>query len=424
MKPNSTLAWLRTSAQMATMVLPAASAESATSHLHLNPPHRAEHIGSLLRPAALLEKRAQFEAKLCTSEDLNKAEDEAIKDAVALQKELGLKTITDGEMRRGAYYEGMFELLEGMEVIVRPIETFKSYLPYVQFWLGIGLPAVPTVYTSGKIKWRAPGIHTKEFEYLKSLVPPQDVKNLKITLSGPTWMHMRHGPEETYDHSVYKNDDEYFADLIQAFREEIRALYSLGCRFIQFDDPTFAFYCAESTVTGMKEAGVDSEKLLDQYIKLFNAILEDRPADLTVALHTCRGNYKGIHFCSGGYDPIAYKLFNDLNIDVYYLEYDTERAGTFAPLKFVPLNKAVVLGLVTSKHGELETVEEIQELVEEACDTMLEGPFKRSRAYALNQICISPQCGFASVAEGNPITHEDQRQKLSLVVRAAKQTLE
>ncbi|KAI0815058.1 hypothetical protein BC629DRAFT_1588736 [Irpex lacteus] len=398
--------------------------ETATSYLHFNPPFRAEHVGSLLRPASLLERRSQFDAKLISAEELRKAEDEAIKEAVELQQEIGLKTITDGEMRRGAFYEGMFEKLEGMEILVRPIETFKSYLPYVQFFLAAGMTAAPSIHTTGKIKWPASGVHVKDFEYLKSLVPAQSVKNIKITICGPTWMHLRHGPEETYDKSVYKTDDEYFADLVQAYREELRTLYSLGCRNIQFDDPTFAFFCADSTIEGLKASGVDPDKLFDRYVKVYNDILQDRPAELTVGLHTCRGNYRGLHYCEGGYDRIAQKLFNDINVDCYYLEYDNERAGTFAPLSYLPWNKMVVLGLVTTKHGKLETVEEIQELIDEACDVMLESAFPRSRAYALNQICISPQCGFASVAEGNPITAEEQRQKLALVVQAAKAILE
>ncbi|KAI0695149.1 hypothetical protein BC835DRAFT_1347803 [Cytidiella melzeri] len=402
---------------------PGLSSESAVSYLHLNPPYRAEHVGSLLRPPLLRERRSQFDAKLCTLEELKDAEDAAIKDAVELQQQLGLRTITDGEMRRGAFYEGMFEKLEGMEMLVRPIETFKSYLPYVQFFLAAGMPAAPSIHTTGKITWPKSGVYVKDFEFLKSVVPEKDVKNIKMTICGPTWMHMRHGTEQTYDHSVYKTDDEYFADLVQAYREELRALYGLGCRNIQFDDPTFAFFCAESTLAGMKEAGVDPEKLFDRYVKLYNDILQDRPAELTVGLHTCRGNYMGLHYCEGGYDGIARKLFNNINVDCYYLEYDNERAGSFAPLKYVPLNKVVVLGLVTTKHGKLESVEEIQELIDEACDVMLESPVPRSRAYALNQICISPQCGFASVAEGNPITVEEQRQKLTLVVEAAKKIL-
>ncbi|EKM61118.1 uncharacterized protein PHACADRAFT_204270 [Phanerochaete carnosa HHB-10118-sp] len=393
----------------------------ASSFLHLNPPFRAEHVGSLLRSASLLERRAQFQTSACTAEELRAAEDAAIADAVKLQQ--------------GAFYEGIFEQFSGMSNIVRPIETFKAYLPYVQFFIYAGFKEVPSIYCTGKIQWPEGGVHLRDFEYLKSLVQPQDIKKLKVTVCGPTWMHLRHGSDNTYDTAVYKTDDAYFADLVQAYREELRALYASGCRNIQFDDPTFAFFCADSTVEGMKKAGVNWEKLLDTYIRVYNDILQDRPGDLTVCLHTCRGNYKvraartspaplGLHYCEGGYDRIAQKFFNELKVDCYYLEYDTERAGDLEPLKYLPQNKIVVLGLVTTKKGQLETVEELRDAINEAADLIAQGNFKRSRAYALNQICISPQCGFASVAEGNPITEEEQRAKLALVVEAAKKILE
>lgn len=372
----------------------------------------------------LLERRAQHESKTCTAEELEEAENAAIAAAVSLQESIGLKTITDGEMRRGAFYEGIFEKFEGMETILRPIETFKAYLPYVHFFVAAGLKQVPSIFTTGKIHWPHGGVYVKDFVYLKGLVSPQNVKNLKITVCGPTWMHLRHGPEDTYDTSVYKSDAAYFADLVHAYREEFRALYAEGCRNIQFDDPTFAFFCVDSTIEGMEKAGVDSEKLFDTYINVYNAILKDRPADLTVGVHTCRGNYKGMHYCEGGYDRIARKYFTALNVDCYYLEYDNERSGGFEPLKHLPLNKVAVLGLITTKDGKLESLEDLQDSVNEVVDILVDGSPKRSRAYALNQLCISPQCGFASVAEGNPITEEEQRRKLTLVLEAARGILE
>ncbi|KAJ3525840.1 hypothetical protein NM688_g8342 [Phlebia brevispora] len=315
-----------------------------TSFLHRDPPYRAEHVGSLLRPLWLMEKRALFEECKCSADELRAAEDQAIAAALKQQQEIGLRTWTDGEMRRGAFYEGMFEKLEGMENVIRPIETFKDYLPYVQFFL----------------------------------------------MMGP----------------IQLLSESYFADLVQAYREELSELYYLGCRHIQIDDPTFAFFCADSTIEGMEKAGVDSEKLFDRYIKLYNDILAHRPSDLTVGLHTCRGNYKGLHYCQGGYSRIAPKLFNEMNVDCFYLEYDTDRSGDLEPLKYLPLNKSVVLGLITTKSGKLEKRSEVEARIEEAVDFLVKGSPTRSKAYARNQICISPQCGFASVAEGNPITPE------------------
>ncbi|EED82770.1 predicted protein [Postia placenta Mad-698-R] len=389
--------------------------------LHLNPPFRAEHIGSFLRPATLVQKRFDYEAQKCSAEELRALEDESIPAVVALQREVGVKTITDGEMRRGAFYEGMFEKLEGMTPVPnRPLSEFKQYVPYVAIFNMMGLTGYSSIYCSSKIQ-RKRGIHTEDFAFLKGLVSPEEVKRIKVTVCGPTWMHLRHGTEYTYDKSVYKTDEEYFADLIRVYREELAALYELGCRHIQFDDPTFAFFCADSMIVGMEQAGVDHEALLSQYIDVYNEILKDQPADLTLGLHTCRGNFKGMHYSGGSLDRIAVKLFNDLNIDCYYLEYDTERAGGLEPLRHLPLNKTVVLGLVTTKTGKMESVDDIRARVESAVEIISQGSPKRSREDALNQICISPQCGFASVFEGNPISEEDERSKLGLVVEVARQ---
>ncbi|KIP11392.1 hypothetical protein PHLGIDRAFT_516333 [Phlebiopsis gigantea 11061_1 CR5-6] len=390
------------------------------SLLHFSPPFRAEHVGSLLRPSTLLEKRAQFDANACSAEELEQAENIAIAAAVKLQQAIGIQSITDGEMRRGAFYEGVFEKFIGMDNTIRPIETFKVYLPYVQFFIAMGLSHVPSIYCTGKIQWPQGGVYVKDFAYLKSLIPSGDVKHIKVTICGPTWMHLRHGSDHTYDTQVYQSDAAYFTDLTKAYKEEIRALYALGCRSIQFDDPTFAFLCADSTIEGMKAAGMEWEKLFDTYISVYNDILRERPSDLTVGLHTCRGNYKGLHYCEGGYDRIAQKLFNTLDVDSFYLEYDSERAGGLEPLKFLPPNKVAVLGLVTTKNGKLETVAELHDAVDEAAELIMQGSPRRSRASARNQICISPQCGFASVAEGNPVSEEEQRAKLALVVEAAK----
>ncbi|KAG6819931.1 hypothetical protein H0H93_007330 [Arthromyces matolae] len=225
----------------------------------------------------------------------------------------------------------------------------------------------------------------------------------------------------TYDKTVYNNDDEYFRDLAIAYRAEIMELYDLGCRNIQIDNPSFCFLCDEGMIASMEKAGQDPEVLLDSYIRATNMYTADRPDDLTIGVHMCRGNFRGKHFAEGSYARVAQKMFNELDVDVFYLEYDdVTRVGDFTPLKHLPRNKVAVLGLVTTKKAELETVEQLEAQVNQAVKAICEGSKDRTREEALNQLCISTQCGFASEWHGNPITEEDQQKKLELLVKAAK----
>ncbi|GLB36085.1 putative UROD MetE-like protein [Lyophyllum shimeji] len=387
----------------------------------LRPPFRAEHVGSLLRPAVLIKKREEFEQKRCSAEELRAVEDEAIRHVVRLQQSVGMKTITDGELRRSVFFEGIFDTLEGMTVMPnRPITAFKSYVPHICLMYKAGVKEAETIFCSGKIRRTKP-FYVDDFKYLKTLVSEKDVKYIKITMCSPVWYHQRHGSDLTYDRSVYKTDDEYFDDLGIVYRAEIKELYNLGCRHIQIDDPTFCYFCSEDMLSGMEKAGVDHQALLDTYIRAINVCIQDRPNDLRISIHMCRGNYKGVHFSEGGYSPIAAKVFNKLDVDTFYLEYDTERAGDFAPLGYLPLDKTVVLGLVTTKNARLETVEELKARVNQAVEALMNGSPRRSRQTGLNQLCISPQCGFASVCEGNPVTEEDERKKLALLAETAKQ---
>ncbi|KAF8898815.1 hypothetical protein BD779DRAFT_1432032 [Infundibulicybe gibba] len=388
----------------------------------LEPPFRAEHIGSLLRPIELYQKRQLLDEKKCTSQDLKILEDEAIKRIVELQRGVGIKTITDGELRRAYFFEGMFNTLEGMTHIPnRPITTFKQYIPHIKFMYAAGLQAADTVFCTGKIK-RTKSVYVDDFKYLKSLVAPEDVKFIKITMCSPSWFHQRHGSDLTYDLSVYQNDDEYFDDLGVAYRAEIQELYDNGCRHIQIDDPTFCYFCSEDMIAGMELAQVDHAALLDTYIRAINVCTQNRPRDLNIGVHMCRGNFKGgVHFSEGGYDRIAEKVFNKLDVDAFYLEYDTARAGDFSPLKHLPLNKVAVLGLVTTKSPKLEIIDELKARVDEAAEVLCQGNPPRSKEHALKQLCISTQCGFASVWQGNPLTEEDEINKLSLLVETAKQ---
>ncbi|KAG6842269.1 hypothetical protein C0991_000239 [Blastosporella zonata] len=396
--------------------------------IHQRPPFRAEHIGSLLRPQALFEKRALFEQNKCTREELDAVTDDAIKYVVQLQRDVGISTITDGELRRSMFFEGVFDNLEGITAISnRPITTFKEYIPHIRLMYQYGLKEAETVFCTvrtcsnsssettrfnlpsfqGKIRRTKP-FYLDQFNYLKGLVPAEDVKHIKITMCSPSWFHQRHGSDLTYDLSVYKNDDEYFDDLGIAYRAEIKELYDRGCRHIQFDDPTFCYFCNDRMIADMEKAGVDHEALLDTYIRAINVCTQDRPADLTVGVHMCRGNYKGgVHFSEGGYARIAAKLFNTLDVDTFYLEYDTDRAGDFAPLKYLPSNKVAVLGLVTTKNPKLETVEELKSRVNEAVDVMTKDDPPRTREDALNQFALHQ--------------HSDERKKLAVLVEAAKQ---
>ncbi|KAI1788764.1 UROD/MetE-like protein [Ganoderma leucocontextum] len=382
-------------------------------------PH-ADHVGSLLRPRELVEKRIAFHTGQCSIEDIKALEDKVIPQIVKLQKDLGLTVLTDGEVRRAVYNHGIFEEVEGMTVIPdRPFTEYMPYLPYVTMFSAMGIKGFTSTKTTGKLR-RAKPVHAHEFLSLKQHVAPEDVPNIKITMCGPTWMHLRHGSEHTYDHAVYMNDVEYFTDLVKVFRDEIKDLYELGCRRIQFDDPGFAFYCSEVTIAGMEAAGVDREQLLKTHIDVYNRVTADRPADLVIGVHTCRGNMKGMHFSEGGYDRVAQQLFKDLDVD---LEYDTDRAGGLEPLRFFPVGKHVVLGLVTTKSGTLEDIETVKGRVRRAAEIMSDSENEPRRTYeeALGQISISPQCGFASVFEGNPLTEEEEKKKLGLVVEAARQ---
>jgi len=386
----------------------------------LFPPFRAEHLGSLKRPQELLAKRAEFDASKCSKEELEKLEDEAIATIVQMQRDAGIKAITDGEFRRHMFFDGVFDNLDGMKHISPvPAHMFKMYVPDVAAFAKLNFKGADTYICAGKLRRTKP-FYGPQFEGLKKFTNPEEHKHLKLTLCAPEWFHLRHG-EYAYDTNVYKNDDEYFDDIAVAYQQEIQDLYARGCRNLQFDDPLLAYFCAESMIQGMEEQGVDHAALLNTYIRAYNKCLENRPKDMTVGLHLCRGNFKdGMHFSEGGYDRIAIKLFNEINVDCYYLEYDTDRAGTFEPLRFLPKHKTVVLGLISSKLPQLEDPEEIRERVFQAARVIAQGEPKRTYEEALNQICISPQCGFASHAEGNRVGEAVVAKKLALVASTAK----
>ncbi|GAA5929561.1 uncharacterized protein JCM15063_004186 [Sporobolomyces koalae] len=385
---------------------------------HVNPPFRCDHIGSLKRPLELLAKRKEFDQGKISREELKKVEDEAIKAEVKRQQSVGIKSITDGEFRRHMFWDGFHNNLDGMVVVPNPKkELFKLYVPDVKaFFESHAEKPGDTMICTGKLVRNKP-MYRPEFEYLKSIVQPDEVKNVKLTLAAPEWYHLRHG-ENARNHEVYPNEQDFFDDLAKAYREELADLYDAGCRNVQFDDPLLAYFCSEAMLAGMKEEGVESEPILNSYIKLYNDCVRDVPADMTTGVHLCRGNFS-MHFSEGGYDRIAVKLFNELNVNCYYLEYDTERAGGFEPLAHLPKNKSAVLGLVTSKFPELEQQEHLIKRINEAADFVAKGSGE-SREEALKRLCVSPACGFASHSEGNIITYDQVLAKLNLCHETAK----
>ncbi|KAK6084893.1 hypothetical protein SCUP234_03076 [Seiridium cupressi] len=382
------------------------------------PPFRAEHLGSLLRPKDLTEKRIQLdEAKaleIVQDQELHAIEDRAIKEIVKTQLDLGFHAINDGEYRRHQFWGTFFPNLQGFEEISPDWDMFRLYVPDTAAFTEAGHKPGESIVCTGKIK-HVGSSYIKDWEFLKALVPADRVKELKITLAAPEWYHLRYKKGKAYPSDVYATDAEYFADIAAAYRTELQILYDAGCRNVTIDDPNLAYFCSEKMLAGFKEDGEDSEALLDSYIKLYNDCLRSRPEDLHVGIHLCRGNFAySKHFSEGGYDRIASKLFRDINADTYFLEYDTDRAGTFEPLKELPPHKNVILGVITSKFPQLENVNELKERVYQAADVIAQGA-GQSREEALKRVGVSPQCGFASHHLGNSVTHDDMVAKLKLV---------
>ncbi|KAK4700311.1 5-methyltetrahydropteroyltriglutamate--homocysteine methyltransferase, partial [Phenoliferia sp. Uapishka_3] len=373
----------------------------------------------IIGPTELLALREQFDAGQASQEELTAAEDKAIRDVVAFQRSVGIKSVTDGEFRRHMFFDGFFDNLDGMVTIKNPSkELFNMWVPDIKaFFDSPAAKPAETTLCQSKLVRNKP-MYRPQFEFLASTLPMEEIKDAKMTLCAPEWFHLRHGAHAYGD--VYENDAAYFADIAKAYREELADLYAAGCRVVQFDDPILAYFCSQPMLDGMKADGIDSDAMLDSYIKLYNDCLEGHPTDMTICLHLCRGNFKGgMHFSEGGYDAISSKLFKDLNADSYLLEYDTDRAGGFEPLADLPAHKTVVLGLITSKFPQLEKKEDLVKRIHEAAGFMAQGS-GQSKDEALKRCMISPQCGFASHADGNEMSDADVHAKLSLVVETAK----
>jgi 5-methyltetrahydropteroyltriglutamate--homocysteine methyltransferase len=363
-----------------------------TQRFKIAPPFRSDHVGSLLRPVELTSAhRSLIEGKL-SSADFDEVTNRAIREVVTLQEQAGLEAITDGEYRRASYWSHFVDAIEGMTTR-EALFVFRDDHGTLQF------TAPDTV---AKLRRKRP-ISVDEFGFLRSVTRHTP----KITMPSPATMHFWLG-RAGVDGTAYPDEDLFFDDLAQIYREEIRDLFAAGARYVQIDDVPLAMLCDERVRESVRRRGEDPERLIAKYVQLTNAALEGAPAQLTVAMHLCRGNYKGKWLSEGGYGYIAKRLFNEVAVDAYFLEYDTARAGDFAPLSFVPDQKVVVLGLISTKTSQLESVTDLEKRVTAA-----------SRYVPLERLGLSPQCGFASTVGGNPLTIDDEKRKLELLVRTA-----
>ena len=347
---------------------------------------RADHVGSLLRPKKLREAFRAHSEKKIDDQALRAAQDEAIHDVVRLQRDCGLAVLTDGEFRRISYWEKFVRLTQGLEV-KDAVFTFHDADGHESKFTA--------PYVSGKVSRAAP-ITLDEW----------GVGNTKITLPAPSTMHFYRFTDWG---SAYDRAEAFFEDLGKVYRAEIAGLAAAGCRYVQIDEVAVAILCDPAARAKVKAAGEDPDRLVDLYIGAINQAVKDKPKGMTIGVHVCRGNYKGMYLSEGGYDSVAEKFFGRTNVDHFLLEFDTPRAGGFAPLRHVPNSKGVVLGLVSSKTPQLEKVDELRRRVDEAAK------------YAdASRLAISPQCGFASTMGGNPVTEADERAKLKLCVEAAR----
>lgn len=363
--------------------------------------YRADHVGSFLRPTSIKEARLKVaEGKLC-KEDLRKVEDECISEVVKQQLAAGLRSITDGEFRRAYFHLDFLQELSGVEVKGR---IFSSNV-------GKGGWTPPSLVVTGKLGHKK-SIQVDDFKFLESAISKSPVRaTTKVCIPSPTMVHFR-GGRASIDIESYPDMNVFFQDLARVYQEELNDLYKAGCRFVQFDDTNLAYLCDEKMRQGVIERQDDPATLTKKYAELINAAISKKPDDMKVGIHLCRGNYRSTWFASGGYEPVAEALFKDLNVDVYFLEYDDARSGDFAPLRFLPPHKVLVLGLMSSKTPKLDDKATIIQRLHEAAEVCPRG---------LDQLCLSHQCGFSSTQEGNELTEEEQWAKVRLEVEIAEE---
>ncbi len=363
------------------------------------PPFRADHVGSLLRPPELARARAEFKAGRIDAGALRQVEDEAIRGVMELQRSAGLQTVTDGEFRRTSWHMDFIYSLQGIEQVdgeslhvrFRSDEGEYDYAP-------------PAMRVGGRVGL-GDTIFAPAFEFVRDNAAATQTP--KLTVPSPSMVHYR-GGNSSIDETVYPDIDAFWADLTAAYRDQVQGVYGLGCRYLQLDDTSLAYINDPAQRAHIQQIGGDPDHLHEQYIAHINQALADRPEDLVITTHLCRGNNQSMWAAEGGYDFVAEALFGDLNVNGYFLEFDDERSGTFEPLRFVPEHKQVVLGLITTKRPELEDKDLLKRRIEEAAQFV-----------DVDQLCLSPQCGFSSTEEGNKLSIDEERAKLELIVETA-----
>ncbi len=361
------------------------------------PPFRADQVGSQLRPDSVRTNRLLWKQGKLSGDSLREIENKAIAETVRQQESIGLKGITDGEFRRDYFHLDFLKELDGVSATGGIEANPNAKVAEDGF-------KPPVLCVTGKLKHDHP-IQVEDYLYLKSVVS----ETPKVSIPSPTMVHFR-GGRKSIDIESYPDMDMFFADLAEAYRKEIKQLYEAGLRYLQLDDTNLAYLCDPRMRAAAAERGEDPNQLPTTYAELINSVIDNRPDDLTVGIHLCRGNYRSTWFAEGGYEPVAEILFDQVNVDAYFLEYDDERSGDFAPLRFVPEHKKVVLGIVSSKTPELESIDDLCKRVDEAATFM-----------PLENLCVSPQCGFSSTHHGNIMTMDQQWKKLELVVDTAVQ---
>lgn len=362
------------------------------------PPYRADHVGSLLRPASVKDARKRLAANEITAEELKAVEDDAIRDAVKLQEEAGLKIVTDGEIRRSFWHYDFMQDLVGFKFVERDAITG------IHFKGANTRPIFPTI--TGPVDFSEDHPMLDHFKFLaaETKVTP------KISIPGPSCCHFRVAKDDI-SYQPYRDDLELLlADLAKAYSKAVKAFYEAGCRYLQMDDIYFAYLCDPNIREQKKQEGIDPDWLIDRYAWMMNEAIKDRPSDMLIGMHMCRGNFKSTWVAEGAYDPAADAIFNKTGVDLFFMEYDTDRAGGLEPLRLLAKGKQRVYpGFITTKTAELESLDDLKRKFDEA-----------SKYADLDQLGIAPQCGFSSTEEGNTITEDDQKRKLDLVVRTAE----
>jgi 5-methyltetrahydropteroyltriglutamate--homocysteine methyltransferase len=364
----------------------------------IGPPFRADHVGSLLRPRRLLDARDANSRGLLTAAALREVEDECIREAVALQEDLGFHGITDGEFRRTWWHLDFVQRFSNVTVVPPRMKArFRSAEGEIEL-------LAPALRVDGRLARPQP-IMAADFAFLKAATR----RTAKVTIPSPSVMHFR-GGRAAIDAKTYPEIAEFYADLARVYGEEVADLRRLGCTYLQIDEVNLAYLCDPKLQEQVRGIGEDPKTLPRTYARLINGAIATRPADMTVCMHLCRGNFQSAWVAEGGYDPIAEVLFNEIDVEGYFLEYDSPRAGGFAPLRFLPKGKIAVLGLVTTKSGALESKDALKRRIDEA-----------AKYAPLDQLALSPQCGFSSTVEGNKVTLDDEIAKLRLVAEVARE---